>query len=139
MLQPWINFKNISLLSAILGVTLLSGCSTQVSKTAMPPSSMTMSQIYNKETSPSSGQGGQQTYAPDKLPEINGYVNYKDYTRTAQNETHSQFKLYPNPSVPIYIFPHLASFNGTSAPIPAYSSSFYVYKENHYAMPAEVY
>ncbi len=33
-----------------------------------------------------------------------------DYTRTASNEIHSQFKRLPNPDLVMYVFPHLLRF-----------------------------
>ena len=66
-------------------------------------------------------------------------VHYEAYTATARNNINSQFKQYPNPNIPIYIYPHLAHIDGTESPIPAYTTTFYLYRQNHYAMPQEDY
>ncbi|MBN0393812.1 TIGR03751 family conjugal transfer lipoprotein, partial [Pseudomonas aeruginosa] len=58
-----------------------------------------------------------------------------DYTRTASNEIHSQFKRLPNPDLVMYVFPHLAGSD--PAPVPGYTTVFPFYQRVQYAMPGE--
>ena len=58
-----------------------------------------------------------------------------DYTRTASNEIHSQFKRLPKPDLVMYVFPHLAGSD--PAPVPGYTTVFPFYQRVQYAMPGE--
>ena len=57
------------------------------------------------------------------------------YTRTAENEIHSQFPRLPNPNLVMYVFPHLAG--SEQAPVPGYSTVFPLHQRVHYALPGE--
>jgi conjugative transfer region lipoprotein (TIGR03751 family) len=49
------------------------------------------------------------------------------------------FKMLPNPTIAVYVFPHMTQFNNTDVPVPGYTTAFFLYEKNHYAMPGEVY
>lgn len=57
------------------------------------------------------------------------------YSRTAENEIHSQFPRLPNPNLVMYVFPHLAG--SEHAPVPGYSTVFPLHQRVHYALPGE--
>jgi conjugative transfer region lipoprotein (TIGR03751 family) len=57
------------------------------------------------------------------------------YTRTAQNEIHSQFPRLPNPDLVMYVFAHLAGSD--AVPIPGYATVFSLYQRVQYALPGE--
>jgi conjugative transfer region lipoprotein (TIGR03751 family) len=57
----------------------------------------------------------------------------QNYTRTAENETRSQFVRLPDPDMVMYIWPHLSG----NSPVPGYSTVFPLYTRVQYAMPGE--
>ena len=62
--------------------------------------------------------------------------NLDSYTRTADAELDVLFPELPNPRLVMYIFPHLSD---EGAPIPGYSTSFYLYEHSRvFALPGEV-
>ncbi|WP_119327767.1 TIGR03751 family conjugal transfer lipoprotein [Cysteiniphilum halobium] len=136
---------NILAITFSFGMLLLGGCSTQINPNDMPPSSMSMQAIYQSVNSDNgedslnainNGSNGSNIQSDKAVAQS---VHYAAYTATAQNNINDLFKQYPNPNIPIYIYPHLAFIDGTESPIPAYTTSFYLYRENHYAMPQEDY
>ena len=58
------------------------------------------------------------------------------YTREAFNEIDVLFPRLPNPTLVMYIFPHLAG--ETQAPVPGYATVFPLYEQTEYALPGEV-
>ena len=59
-------------------------------------------------------------------------ISYVGYTRTANNEIKNLFKARDNPSIPIYIYPHLTQVGSEQMPVPGYTSSFFLYQHNQY-------
>jgi conjugative transfer region lipoprotein (TIGR03751 family) len=58
------------------------------------------------------------------------------YTREAFNELDVSFPRLPNPSLVMYVFPHLAGAERT--PVPGYATTFPLYDRVEYALPGEV-
>jgi conjugative transfer region lipoprotein (TIGR03751 family) len=58
------------------------------------------------------------------------------YTRQAQNEIEASFPRLPNPTLVMYVFPHLAG--DEAVPVPGYATSFPMYEGVEYALPGEV-
>ena len=58
------------------------------------------------------------------------------YTRDAANEIDAIFPRIPNPTLVMYVFPHLAGEE--AVPVPGYATSFPMYERVEYALPGEV-
>jgi len=58
------------------------------------------------------------------------------YSREAFNELDVTFPRLPNPSLVMYVFPHLAGPERT--PVPGYATTFPMYERIEYALPGEV-
>jgi conjugative transfer region lipoprotein (TIGR03751 family) len=65
-----------------------------------------------------------------------GEENLHGYTREAFNELDVSFPRLPNPSLVMYVFPHLAGAERT--PVPGYATTFPLYERVEYALPGEV-
>ena len=158
-LRNWINFSYhffYFFYDLFLGVILLgfiislSGCATAGKNTLPSGGDMTMAQIYQQETGLSDDSAdynaGELTQARREI-QANGLNDpsadfsdpYTAYTVYPSNATEQLFKSLPNPEIPIYIFPHLVYADGETQPVPGYTTAFYLYRENHFAMPSEVY
>jgi conjugative transfer region lipoprotein (TIGR03751 family) len=57
------------------------------------------------------------------------------YTRQANNEINQIFPRLANPTLVIYIYPHLSG--SERHPVPGYSSAFSLYEKTEYALPGE--
>ena len=69
-------------------------------------------------------------------PIVAGEAALHGYTRDAFNEIDVLFPRLPNPTLVMYIFPHLAGDAG--APVPGYTTAFPMYEQVEYALPGEV-
>ena len=58
------------------------------------------------------------------------------YTRDAFNELDLHFPRLPNPTLVMYVFPHLAG--AERVPVPGYATTFPMYRQVEYALPGEV-
>jgi len=65
-----------------------------------------------------------------------GEAGLHGYTREAFNELDVSFPRLPNPTLVLYVFPHLAGAERT--PVPGYATTFPLYERVEYALPGEV-
>ena len=69
-------------------------------------------------------------------PILTGESALHGYTRDAANEIDAIFPRLPNPTLVMYVFPHLAGEE--SVPVPGYATAFPMYERTEYALPGEV-
>jgi len=69
-------------------------------------------------------------------PVVDGEGALYGYTREAYNEIDTTFPRVPNPSLVMYVFPHLAG--NEQVPVPGYVTTFPMYERVEYALPGEV-
>ena len=58
------------------------------------------------------------------------------YLRDAFNELDAHFPRLPNPTLVMYVFPHLVG--DERVPVPGYATTFPMYRQVEYALPGEV-
>jgi len=63
-------------------------------------------------------------------------VDLAGYSRTAHTELETIFPRLPNPTLVMYVFPHLAG--SERVPVPGYATTFTLYEWVEYALPGEV-
>ena len=63
-------------------------------------------------------------------------ADLEGYTRDAFNELDAHFPRLPNPTLVMYVFPHLAG--AERVPVPGYATTFPLYRQVEYALPGEV-
>ena len=69
-------------------------------------------------------------------PLKSGDVSLEGYTRDAHNEIETIFPRLPNPTLVMYVFPHLATEE--RVPVPGYATTFPIYERVEYGLPGEV-
>lgn len=69
----------------------------------------------------------------NSLPD--GTAHLAGYTRDVYDELSVRFPRLPNPTIIMYVFPHLSLEN---TPIPGYSTMFQMYEKVEYALPGEL-
>lgn len=105
--------------------------SNSISSTAIPEGGLTVSQIYQQSLSEPMQSW---SVARGAKP-----VNYAGYTRDASNKIQQLFKPLDNPQVPIYVFPHVALIGDEQLLKPGYTTGFFLYKQNQFALASERY
>lgn len=118
---------------ALGSVLVLSACASKtVGSTAIPEGRLTVSQLYQQ----SLGDAMPGWSVPKRQAKT---VNYSGYTRDASNEIQHLFKPLDNPQIPIYVFPHVASIGDEQLLKPGYTTAFFLYKQNQFALASEHY
>lgn len=132
--------QNIILILLCSSFFILTSC-TSPGKNMIPKGGdMTMSQIYQNETS-ENNSGSLQGIAKIRQALLQPQDTVSD-TQLSYNENNNidtEFKRMPNPEIRLYLYPHLVHENGESYPKPAMTTAFFLYKRNHFAMPNEIY
>ena len=128
--------QNPLILISALGLISLAGCAS-TKEAVLPQGGPSMKAIYQEHI--------QQMNAGDPLsirqelgnrPILTGDSALHGYTRDAANEIDAIFPRLPNPTLVMYVFPHLAG--DESVPVPGYATAFPMYERTEYALPGEV-
>ena len=115
---------------------MLSGCAG-TKETVLPQDGPSMKAIYNahfeemgaRDPLALRGEVGSRLLASSD-------ASLDGYTREAVNELETTFPRLPNPTLVMYVFPHLASEE--RVPVPGYATTFPMYERVEYALPGEV-
>ncbi len=67
--------------------------------------------------------------------DVSGIATNTTGISAISSETNDNFVLLPNPTIALYVYPHLVNGN---IPVPAYTTQFTLYTNVHYALPGEV-
>ncbi len=128
----------------------ISGCSLFGGKDSiLPQDGPTMLEIYHghfagdQPQAASHGNDGKSGESDRQNPVIVfgnrpihvGKTDLAGSTRMAANTLDQRFVRLPNPTLVLYVFPHLGADN--QYPIPGYSTAFPLYKQVYYALPGE--
>jgi len=123
MLPP----ATVGLISLALLVTACTGAFR--SSPTHDDSAKTIEQIFSQHYSTQVHPNERMIFTPTGASLLHGY------SRDMHNELSLHFPRLPNPTIIMYIFPHL-SFEGT--PVPGYTTTFPMYETTHYALPGEI-
>ena len=136
MRQPPYSISPIVWISLLLPLWLLGGCAG-TKDAVLPQDGPPMQAIYNAHLrdmgarDPTVVRG-----ALGNRPINSGDEDLHGYTREAFTELDITFPRLPNPTLVLYVFPHLAGTERT--PVPGYTTTFPLYERVEYALPGEV-
>lgn len=124
-------------LSALSLISLvLAGCAS-TKDTVLPQDGPSMQAIYEDHVNTMNAQDPQVIRGElGGRPIVTGEGALYGYTREAFNEIDVLFPRLPNPTLVMYVFPHLAG--DARAPVPGYTTAFPMYEQVEYALPGEV-
>ena len=125
-------------LRTLLPVVLISLAGCAGSKdTILPADGPSMKTIYTKHFNDIGMNGTMSVRQELKARPLNNELADLDgYVRDAYNELDTLFPRLPNPTLVMYVFPHLAGVE--RLPVPGYSTTFPMYRQVEYALPGEV-
>ncbi len=121
---------------SIIFVALLGGCSTTSKEEILPQDGPTMQETYEghfKRLNQNSIENMRNSGGRDISP---GDGNLYGYTRNSSHEIDNLFPRLPNPTLVMFVYPHLAGAGGN--PVPGYATAFPMYEGVEYALPGEV-
>ena len=124
------------ILISVLGLISLAGCAS-TKEAVLPQDGPSMKTIYEGHVQEMNARDPQ--FIRSELgnrPVLTGEAALQGYTREAFNEIDVLFPRLPNPTLVMYVFPHLAG--DAHAPVPGYATAFPMYEQVEYALPGEV-
>lgn len=131
MRKPSILISALSLISLAL-----CGCAS-TKEAVLPQDGPPMKTIYEQHIQEMGARDPMAVHeALDHRPIVDGEGSLHGYTREAHNEIDTTFPRLPNPSLAMYVFPHLAG--DEQVPVPGYVTTFPMYERVEYALPGEV-
>lgn len=113
---------------------LMFGCAS-TKESVLPQDGPTMKSIYDQHMAGVQRSNQRQVIGGQPLPQ-SGIAHYQGFVREAANEIDTVFPRLPNPTLVMYIFPHLTGHERT--PVPGYVTTFPFYEKVEYALPGEV-
>lgn len=115
---------------------VLAGCAS-TKDAVLPRDGPSMKAIYNRHLNEMNARDPQiLRHELGRRQILTGEGDLQGYTRDAFNEIDVLFPRLPNPTLVMYVFPHLAG--EASAPVPGYVTAFPMYEQVEYALPGEV-
>ena len=114
----------------------LGGCAS-TKESVLPQDGPSMKAIYDAHFE---GMGADDPYVLRRelgtRPMGDDDVDLAGYSRSAHAELETIFPRLPNPTLVMYVFPHLAG--SERVPVPGYATTFTLYERVEYALPGEV-
>ena len=128
--------QNPLILISALGLISLAGCAS-TKEAVLPQDGPSMKAIYEGHIQEMNARDPQSIRQELRSrPILTGDAALHGYTRDAANEIDAIFPRLPNPTLVMYVFPHLAGEE--SVPVPGYATAFPMYERTEYALPGEV-
>ena len=114
----------------------LGGCAT-TKEDVLPQNMPTMAQVYRDHAT--AGNAGEDALLDARAalsPWVvsSGDADLSGWTREASYETTLLFPHLPNPTIVLYVFPHVTS---AGLPVPGYATAFPMYDSAPFALPGE--
>ena len=120
------NFRRVAQLCAYALLTTLAACAT----TKLPESTSSMAEIYDGVDRSAARPLALST----DRPLSGGGADLSNYTRSAATELTTRFPRVPNPTLVMFVFPHIV---GGDMPVPGYVTTFPLWDNAPYALPGE--
>jgi conjugative transfer region lipoprotein (TIGR03751 family) len=115
---------------------VLAGCAS-TKEAVLPQDGPSMQAIYEAHLEALGVEGAPLLrQALGNRPIGNGDGDLAGYARNAETELETRFPRLPNPTLVMYVFPHLAG--SERVPVPGYATTFPLYERDEYALPGEV-
>ena len=122
----------------VLGTVLISVCGCASNKdTVLQPEGDTIKTIYEAHLTDVGLSDRDDARVLLKRRAIaSNEVDLGGYVRDAFNELDTHFPRLPNPSLVLYVFPHLSG--DERVPVPGYATTFPLYTQVEYALPGDL-
>jgi conjugative transfer region lipoprotein (TIGR03751 family) len=129
--------ERLSTLGTLVWISLaLAGCAS-TKEAVLPQDGPSMKAIYEAHLEALGAEG-----APSLRQALGnrtlggGDGDLAGYARSAGTELETRFPRLPNPTLVMFVFPHLAG--SERVPVPGYATTFPLYERVEYALPGEV-
>ena len=138
-MQIWIN-RAVKGLCCVTSVLLLGGCaSTKLSNLQKGTPVVSIYEHGAPNSAKAQEELNRQLVAKlreDQLVSTRELPRYEAWSRSSLNEIQQLFPKVENPTITMYVYPHLAT--DENVPVPGYTTAFNLYTKDQYALPGEL-
>ncbi len=135
-MRPLIKQATVLVSISLVSVLILGGCAS-TKEAVLPQDGPSMKAIYDAHLEEMAARDPKALREElGSRPLSSGDLPLEGYTRDAYNEIETTFPRLPNPTLVMYVFPHLATEE--RVPVPGYATTFPMYERVEYALPGEV-
>ena len=129
--------QRLNLAIVLVSINLVLGGCASTKEAVLPQDGPFMKAIYDAHLAEMATRDPQ-TFRGElgSRPLVSDAALLDGYTRDAYNEIETTFPRLPNPTLVMYVFPHLATEE--RVPVPGYATTFPMYERVEYALPGEV-
>lgn len=124
------------LMSAVVLIMSLVSCSNNKAQTLQNVGGDTALDIYRQAISSRGDRAAKDSATYRVRHMMVPDANLEPYTRNAETELQMTFRKHPNPTIRIFVYPHLSTRD--NAPVPGYMTAISLYAKDEYALPSEV-
>lgn len=119
-------------------ISLVSACASQTKDELLPQTGPTMEEVYrNHEKNLSAGDTGNVSHQGIRERLVSSHdIDLAGYSRDVNTEIQQNFPRLPNPTLVMFVYPHLST--SSRLPVPGYSTAFPMYERTEYALPGEL-
>ncbi|MBA1445832.1 MAG: TIGR03751 family conjugal transfer lipoprotein [Chromatiales bacterium] len=117
-------------------LALLSGCATTSKEEILPQDGPTMQETYERHFKQLNQDSIEKIRNAEGRGISPGNGDLHGYTRNNSHEIDNLFPRLPNPTLVMFVYPHLAGQGDN--PVPGYATAFPMYEGVEYALPGEV-
>jgi len=129
--------QRLNLAIVLVSINLVLGGCASTKETVLPQDGPSMKAIYDAHLAEMAARDPQAFRGEfGSRPLVSDAARLEGYTRDAYNEIETTFPRLPNPTLVMYVFPHLATEE--RVPVPGYATTFPMYERVEYALPGEV-
>lgn len=125
----------LTVATGLISTLFLGGCAT-TKDAVLPQDGKPMKQIYEEHFERIGEQNTDRAREQLKRGPGSSESNLHSYVRDAHSEINATFPRLPNPTLVMFVFPHLAG--PENVPVPGYATSFPMYERVEYALPGEM-
>ena len=135
-MRPLIKQVSVLVSISLMSVLILGGCAS-TKEAVLPQDGPSMKAIYDAHLEEMAARDPKALRGElGSRPLASGDMPLEGYTRDAYNEIETTFPRLPNPTLVMFVFPHLATEE--RVPVPGYVTTFPMYERVEYALPGEV-
>ena len=113
---------------------MMAGCSSK--EGLIPTPDRTMQEVYDQAMGASADGRLMDERTVLRRSMLESDADYSECVRTESNQLKAKFSLLPNPTMYMFVAPHLSTADGV--PVPGYLTEFKLFTQDHYALPGEV-
>lgn len=126
--------SRLKMMTVCMVATIITGCSSK--EGLIPTPNKTMQEVYDQAMGATDQGRLMDERSVIRRSMTESESDLSEFVRTESNQLKVKFSLLPNPTMYMFVAPHLSTSD--EVPVPGYLTEFKLFTRDHYALPGEV-